>query len=228
MIPDFIDLYCERTGPEFWSEPVNALSNVAFVVAALWAWRSARARGGVNALEAVLIVLAGLIGVGSFLFHVFASHETELADVIPIWSFVALYVGAVIYRSTGQNLVRTGRIAGIATLITGGVVWFTSADITTEVGAERDLFNGSLQYAPALIALLVFAGLTMWRGHPARHYVLAAAGLFVVSLLFRSVDLMACDATVIGTHFMWHVLNGVMVGVLLQALIRTMPPKRVA
>ena len=30
------DLYCERTGVEFWSEPVNALTNLAFVVAGLW------------------------------------------------------------------------------------------------------------------------------------------------------------------------------------------------
>ena len=30
-----IDLYCERTSAAFWAEPVNALSNLAFVTAAL-------------------------------------------------------------------------------------------------------------------------------------------------------------------------------------------------
>ena len=28
-----IDIYCERLGPGFWAEPVNALSNGAFLVA---------------------------------------------------------------------------------------------------------------------------------------------------------------------------------------------------
>ena len=39
-----IDLYCDRTGPEFWSEPVNALTNLAFVIAGLWGLREARRR----------------------------------------------------------------------------------------------------------------------------------------------------------------------------------------
>ncbi|TGT81791.1 hypothetical protein EN804_32725 [Mesorhizobium sp. M8A.F.Ca.ET.161.01.1.1] len=28
-----VDLYCERTGRELWSEPVNALTNLAFIAA---------------------------------------------------------------------------------------------------------------------------------------------------------------------------------------------------
>ena len=31
-----VDLYCERTGPEYWAEPLNALSNLAFIAAGLW------------------------------------------------------------------------------------------------------------------------------------------------------------------------------------------------
>ena len=30
----YIDIYCESTGAEFWSEPVNALSNFAFIFSA--------------------------------------------------------------------------------------------------------------------------------------------------------------------------------------------------
>ncbi len=29
-----VNSYCERTDPGFWSEPVNALTNAAFLVAA--------------------------------------------------------------------------------------------------------------------------------------------------------------------------------------------------
>jgi hypothetical protein len=30
-----IDLYCERVSPSFWAEPVNAVSNLAFLIAAI-------------------------------------------------------------------------------------------------------------------------------------------------------------------------------------------------
>ena len=36
---DRIDAYCERLGPAFWAEPVNALTNAAFPIAAWVAWR---------------------------------------------------------------------------------------------------------------------------------------------------------------------------------------------
>jgi hypothetical protein len=29
-----VDLYCERTDPSFWAEPINALSNLSFLLAA--------------------------------------------------------------------------------------------------------------------------------------------------------------------------------------------------
>ena len=31
---EIVDLYCERTSPVFWAEPVNALTNLAFFLAA--------------------------------------------------------------------------------------------------------------------------------------------------------------------------------------------------
>ncbi len=37
-----IDLYCERTSSAFWVEPVNALTNVLFLVSAWFVWRRAK------------------------------------------------------------------------------------------------------------------------------------------------------------------------------------------
>lgn len=42
-----VDGYCERTGPEPWSEPVNAVTNLAFLAAA--AVMFARVRGQMTA-----------------------------------------------------------------------------------------------------------------------------------------------------------------------------------
>ncbi len=63
-----IDAYCERLGPGFWAEPVNALTNAAFVLAAILMWR----RWPEEPLCRALSLVLGVIGVGSFLFHTVA------------------------------------------------------------------------------------------------------------------------------------------------------------
>ena len=69
-----VDLYCERLGPSFWAEPVNAISNVAFLIAAVAAfvkWRQA-ARDDLPALALIGVVF--VIGLGSFAFHTLATR----------------------------------------------------------------------------------------------------------------------------------------------------------
>ena len=34
-----VDGYCERVDAAFWSEPINVVTNAAFLIAALWVWR---------------------------------------------------------------------------------------------------------------------------------------------------------------------------------------------
>lgn len=220
-----IDLYCERTAAGFWNEPLNALSNAGFLLAAALAWRARAERGGGDLCELLVIVLAGLIGVGSFLFHTFANSWSELADVVPIWSFVAASIVLVIYRSTNQNLMKTLRIAFIATAAIVGMSLFTGNDTVTSAPDAIRPLNGSLQYAPALSALVIFAIMAGIQGHPARRYLAAAAVIFCLALLFRTIDPGSCDITHgVGTHFVWHLLIALMVGILLQAMIRHMPP----
>ena len=83
-----IDAYCERTDASFWSEPVNAVTNLAFIVAAIVMWH--RARGEVPAQ--VLCAVLFLIGVGSFLFHTFATAWAAAADTTPILVFSLIYI----------------------------------------------------------------------------------------------------------------------------------------
>jgi hypothetical protein len=37
-----------------------------------------------------------------------------------------------------------------------------------------------------------------------------------VSLTFRAVDGPLCEVLPMGTHFMWHILNGVMLGWMIE------------
>jgi hypothetical protein len=38
--------------------------------------------------------------------------------------------------------------------------------------------------------------------------LLLAAGVLLLSLTFRTLDLAICERFAVGTHFLWHLLNG--------------------
>lgn len=221
-----IDLYCERQGSGLWAEPLNAVSNLAFPLAALWGWIVARRIGCLTPVVMVLLVLAALIGGGSAAFHIYANHWSEYSDVVPIWSFVALYTLAAVSLVGG---VPPGRVLKIGAVVATAVVVVLLATTGDDgSGAAADPLNGSGQYVPALVALLVLSIVTLRRGHPIRFWALGATLTFAVSLGFRTVDLAVCEGLPIGTHFLWHVLNGVLVALLMQGLIRTMPRQAVS
>ena len=218
-----VDIYCERSGPDYWAEPVNALTNAAFLLAALWAAVEARKRGLTQPILWVLIVMAGLIGVGSFLFHTHANRWSELADTLPIWSFVGLFVMTAMHSIGGLPLARVLRLAGIIVIAVVLTIWLlASGEGADQAAHAADPLNGSGQYAPALLALGVFSFVTWKRGTPEAPWIWAATATFLISLGFRTLDVAACAAFPLGTHFMWHLLNGLMIGLLLQMLIRSL------
>lgn len=206
------DLYCERTGPEFWSEPVNALTNLAFVMAGLWGLYATRRRGK-DAFSELLCWWVVAIGVGSFLFHTFATRLTMWADILPIAGFTLAY--------TLFNLRRFMGLPWLSSLM-AFVAFYVVAGVFTALVPDwlRDASNGSTGYLPPFLALFVFGLLVLRSGHPAGWYNLAAAGIFVVSVSFRALDPHVCEAMPLGTHFLWHTLNGLLLGVLLAAVAR--------
>ena len=70
-----IDLYCERQGPALWAEPVNALTNFAFLAAGWATWRLMRRRAVRLASVGILPALMLAVAVGSGLFHTLATPE---------------------------------------------------------------------------------------------------------------------------------------------------------
>lgn len=182
-----------------------------------------------------LIALAALVGLGSFLFHTFANAWSSLADVIPIWTLVALFILVAIHRIGGA---RPGRI-GIGLTVAVGLVAIlfafggdgsgsqTSNSPAAALDADGSsapaypILNGSEQYLPAVLALLAFAALSRRKGHPIAPWVVAAAGAFMVSLTLRTLDMHLYEIWPLGTLFIWHILNGTMIALLFQGLIRS-------
>lgn len=205
-----IDAYCERTGPEFWSEPVNALTNLAFVIAALVLYASWSRRGGSDRPLLALIALIAIIGIGSFLFHTFANGVTALADTLPIMLFIYGYFFVAMRRFFGL-----GRAAAI-----GATAVFLAASFTFASAMPPGFLNGSAGYLPALFALLVVGFLLRRDGHGAAGGLLLAALVFTVSLTARTIDESACAALPLGTHFLWHCLNALVLYMLVATCMK--------
>ena len=187
-----LDVYCERTDPSFWSEPANALTNAAFLLAAALVWRGAAgARDG-----RVLASLIALIGVGSFLFHTLATVWAAWLDQ----GAIALYIYVFLWRF----LVRIAGLPWWGAL--GGLGVFAVASRALTAQFPPGSLNGSYGYFPALLALGLLAVYLWRRGHAGAARLAAAAGVFVVAIAVRSVDQALCAAWPLGTHFAWHCL----------------------
>ena len=94
-----IDLYCERTAAGLLNEPLNAISNLGFLLVAALAWRRARHEGFADV--AVLAAILAAIGVGSGLF--LASFMTLLlTEDVGVISPSAFAVPAVMGCVTGS------------------------------------------------------------------------------------------------------------------------------
>jgi hypothetical protein len=202
-----VDAYCERIDASFWSEPANALTNIAFVLAASLALRACRAGGLRDGFVLFLIATVAVIGVGSFAFHTLATRGAVLLDVIPITLFVYGYLYLALRRFIGVNAV-----AAFAVLAA-----FLVASLGLSALVPRDWLNGSTEYLPPLAALYLVG---LWaQDRAVRRGILIAATTFTLSLFFRTIDQWACSAVPVGTHFAWHVLNAVVLYVLLSVAI---------
>jgi hypothetical protein len=227
--------YCERgNDPSFWAEPLNAATNGGFILAALAgavmiARRSAREP---SLWHAFFVLNFIAIGAGSFLFHTVPSVDTVKADTGPIAIFMLTYLIYAMRRLAGASwfLTAAAVVAFIGLMVMAfniqcwdGRVGFLLANVPA--GARARCLNGSLGYAPAMIAIALMAVWLGLRRHPGAPLLGAAAVTFVVSLTFRSLDHRLCADWVVlghrlGTHFIWHLLNSLTLFLLLAAAIK--------
>ena len=233
--------YCERAGePQFWAEPFNAMSNVAFLIAAAAAavYLSRTADAATRRVEWALIVIVFIIGVGSFLFHTTATRWASVADTAPIGVFMIAYLAYALRRFLGVSFVGVAVALGlfVAAMRVGGAIPCDPALLPITAAAGRPCFNGSLGYVPALAALLLVGFALVIRRHEAGSLIVTAGAIFAVSLTLRTVDFEFCSVTSAlgrarGTHALWHMLNALLLFILLVAAIRhgrTGPPRSIA
>lgn len=204
-----VDGYCERLDPSFWSEPINAITNAAFLIAAIYMWR--RSEG--LFLAKLLCIVLFAIGVGSFLFHTFAQTWAGIADVLPIILYILIYIFAATRDFWGQK----PWVAGFAVIL-----FFPYAALLTPFFAQIPGFENSSAYGP--VPLLIFAyaiGLRNRAPETAKGLAIGAS-IVCLSLFFRSIDEPLCNVLPFGTHFLWHILNGIALGWMIEVYRRHM------
>lgn len=211
---DTLDIYCERTAPGLAEEPLNALTNLAFVLAAVLLARSyarvypARPWQGWDLM--LLIALLAAIGVGSGLWHLTAQRWAMWLDVLPILAFISVFLLVSLRRAAGLGWATTLALFLLYHAVNTGV----------QRALPPDTLNGSIFYLPTFMALILLTGWLAHRRWPGWRDFAAAVTLFVLSLTLRTVDLAWCDVWPVGTHFLWHLLNAWLLYLLVAALIR--------
>ncbi len=197
-----IDNYCERLAPGWAGEPLNALSNLAFVVAAVLLWRRLPARGESAAALRGLAALVLAVGLASAVFHTTAQLWSAALDI----GSIAIFIAALLFFYCRRVMAwgRTGAAAGTLGFLAG--MWLFER--ATAVALPKAWLNGSEAYLPALLGLLAMAWRLRGVTRPGARRLFAASAVLAAALLARSVDQHLCGVWPFGTHIFWHLLNG--------------------
>ncbi len=204
-----IDGYCERLNPSYWAEPVNAVTNAAFLIAAFVMWR--RVRGQNTPLAMALVAILAVIGIGSFLFHTHAQVWAAVADTTPILLFILVYIYAV-----NRDVWELGiwQALGLTAL------FFPYAALTVPMFQLVPGLGGSAGYAPVPLLILIYAVLLRNRVPETARGLAIGAGILIASITFRALDEPICVHWPMGTHFLWHILNAIMLGWMIEVYRR--------
>ncbi|MCB9655132.1 MAG: ceramidase domain-containing protein [Deltaproteobacteria bacterium] len=209
LLTSSIPLYCERStgvvgsSSRLLAEPLNLASNLSFVVAAIFVWRAIGRRiqaphHGVPRCLKGLLSLIVATGIGSALWHSFATQWAMALDVAPIAAFVLLFLG-VMLRALGAS----------AKSLLGAYALLIGLAALTTFTIPASFASGSRSYVAPLLALFALTTYLSVVAHPSAKSMRVATASFVFALVGRSLDQSICSILPMGTHFVWHLMNGV-------------------
>ncbi|MCB1366417.1 MAG: ceramidase domain-containing protein [Rhodobacteraceae bacterium] len=195
-----VDGYCERLDPGLWAEPLNAVTNLAFLIAAFAAWRLVRHDG--LPLAKLLVLILTLIGIGSGLFHTFATIWASLADTLPILAFILVFV----FAASRDFLDWPPKFAVVAVI--GVFPW--AAGVSWALLQVMPGLGASAVYASVDLLIWLYVAMLLRRAPDTARALAIGAALLAVSITARALDMPFCAENPVGSHFLWHVLNAAM------------------
>ncbi len=203
----YMDAYCERTAPGLLNEPLNAITNASFLIAAWAAYYLVTRLGRPSTGVQLLIWLAASVGIGSLLFHTVPNGWTLLLDIVPILLFLVWFFW--LYLRTVAQMPTPVVLAAVAAFVVA----------SASAQAFGSALHGALYYTPALLFMLALGVFHARNRTSGRYLLLAASGVYALALFFRTIDLEVCPSFPIGTHFLWHSLNGLAAYLAMRCLV---------
>jgi len=204
-------LYCERSSDGLLGEPFNLFSSLGFFVAGwllLYLYRKHRSQTNAMPEIIALIVMTFAIGMGSAIFHSFATRGSILFDVIPIAIFVLFFTYVF-----ARDLLGLGKTLSLLLLLL-----LIAINLAYKSYVFRAI-DGYVSYIPTFMFLLALSLYMLIKRHPSALRIAFASCIAFASLYFRTMDRAWCSDIPIGTHFMWHLLNAALVYMLVRELI---------
>ncbi len=205
-----MDVYCERVGPGLLAEPLNAVGNISFLLAAWAAWVLAKRTGTLSAGVRALIAIAASVGIGSILWHTYPTPLTLILDIVPTLIFLIWFIWLYTRNVIGMRSLFAG--ASVAAFLLGSFLVIPFSNV----------LHGAPVYTPGLMVALVLGAFHATHATErmvARFTLLAAAGVYAAALFFRTIDNEVCPVLPIGTHFLWHILIGLVTYLAMRSLI---------
>jgi hypothetical protein len=186
---------------------LDVVSNVLFIVVALWMWRRAPQRG----LARLACAGTAAIGIGSAIYHASPSDATLALDWAPIATTLMWVLATVIEDRGGPG--RAFAIGGAIAAI-GSVAWWLATGGTQ--GGDMTAYvvvQGAGVALPTLVALFRQGRI------PALQLVLAL-GFFGLARLASSHDRQLLDAIGVSGHTIKHLLAAFAAAIALRAMRR--------
>ncbi len=206
-----IDIYCERVSSDFFAEPINFLSNIAFIIAFYILLRRLKdlsfSDNSHKRYTTILTYLILLIGLGSFLFHAFGKLWSAIADTLPIMMFILIYL----YIAVRFYLKQNNFVAAAALII------FLSLNVFLGYAGIEEISS----YLTALFAMLIISALSLMRKEIAISRGLFNASLiFMISITFIQLYAFTFYYIPFGTHLIWNILNAILLYSLVLLFIK--------
>lgn len=180
--------YCEQLLQIGW-EPINTISNLAFVIAGIFAFYKLRNEKSI--LKFILPTLLILVGIGSSWWHTSHTHYGDTADTFFILIFASV-VSILFFRKLFESWVKV--LLSFFVLL--GIVFFAE---------QLPYLNGSLPYVILLIALIIGSIFYAKKFSASKSFLITTSATFCLAIIFRSVDILVCPSISFGTHFLWHI-----------------------
>lgn len=206
-----MSLYCERTEPGWFAEPLNTATGLAYFVASWQAWKQLdRGRWREQWDLHLLAGLIALVGLASLFWHASGIRWLFWVDAAALTAFAAAYWSVFLVR------VPLFRGIGLA------VAWaLTAVALVFFFRLVPGAVPGStLTYLPLLFLLFVALVLAFRVDRRLARDLFFAGVIFGLALGARSLDPVLCTWVVVGTHWLWHLLTAGLLFVLVDGILR--------